>query len=385
MTCDFEQLIDRRDTDCAKWNCYDPDVLPLWGADTDFRAPEPVIEALRARVEHGVFGYGEEPEELREIIAGRQKALHNWDVSPEAVVFVPGVVRGLHLACRALAQPGDGVLVQVPVYPPIFAAPAVHGLRRVDTQLRPDAAGRYAVDVDEFEAAIDERTRLFSMCNPHNPVGRVFTRAELERMAEICLRHDMYICSDEIHCDLTFSGQEHVPIAALDPEIEARTITLAAPSKTFNIAGLECSEAIIPNKELRDRFVAARMGLVPGINVMGFVAATAAYRDGAEWLAEALGYLESNRDYVHQHVNTQLPGVRMWQPEGTFLAWLDCREAGIDGDPSEFFLRAARVALNPGPSFGTGGEGYVRLNFGCPRATLEEALDRMRGALECAG
>jgi cystathionine beta-lyase len=219
------------------------------------------------------------------------------------------------------------------------------------------------------------------LCNPHNPVGRVFRRPELERLAEICLRHDVIICSDEIHCDLVYRGHPHIPIAALSPEVEARTITLMAPSKTYNIAGLECSVAIVPDPELRRRFLAGRCNLVPSVNVMGFAAAQAAYAHGDEWLAALLLYLEANRDYLCAYADAYLPGIRIYPPEGTFLAWLDCRGAGLPADPYTFFLERARVALNPGPSFGAGGEGFVRLNFGCPRAILAEALERMRAAL----
>jgi cystathionine beta-lyase len=212
-------------------------------------------------------------------------------------------------------------------------------------------------------------------------VGRVFRRDELERMAEACLRRDVVICSDEIHCDLVFQGYPHLPIASLDPEIAERTITLIAPSKTYNIAGLHFSVAIIQNAELREKYQAASAGLVGRPGILSAVAALAAYRDGQPWLDAVLRYLEGNADYVTEYVNSQLPGVKMWRPEGTYLGWLDCRDAGIEGPPHQFFLQQARVALNEGASFGRGGEGFARLNFGCPRSTLYEALERMRGAL----
>jgi len=378
----FDQIIERRHSDSVKWNYYDPDVLPLWVADMDFPAPDPVIQALHERVEHGIFGYGQEPAELRDIIVARMKHLYDWNVLPDALLFIPGVVRGVNISCRATVKPGDSVLVQPPVYPPILRAPATYGLSRRENELVRNPVGRYRIDFDDFEASIDTSTRLFILCNPHNPIGRVFTRDELERMGEICLRHDVTICSDEIHCDLLFSTQRHVPIASLSPEIEARTITLIAPSKTFNIAGLDCSIAIIPDVKLREKFTAAQSGLVPSVNVMGYVAALSAYREGEPWLREAMAYMEANRDFLYDYVNTSLPGITMWSPEGTFLAWLDCSEAGIPGDPSEFFLNEARVALNEGPSFGSGGNGFVRLNFACPRATLSEALERMKAALQ---
>lgn len=382
MSFNFDEIIPRRGTDCEKWDEYPEDVLPLWVADMDFRAPPAVIEALRARVEHGIFGYGREPAGLREIITARLKRLYGWSVAPEALVFVPGVVRGIHMACRGVVSPGEAVMYQVPVYPPIHWAPAQNGLMGVANSLVPDAGGYYTMDFDAIEAQISRHpVRMFILCNPHNPVGRVFRRPELERLAEICLRHNVIICSDEIHCDLVYRGHPHIPIATLSPEVEARTITLMAPSKTYNIAGLECSVAIVPDPELRKRFLAGRCNLVPSVNVMGFAAAQAAYAHGDEWLSALLLYLEANRDYLCAYADAYLPGIRICPPEGTFLAWLDCREAGLPADPYTFFLERARVALNPGPSFGAGGEGFVRLNFGCPRAVLTEALERMRAAL----
>jgi cystathionine beta-lyase len=381
MVYDFDRLIDRRCSESAKWRHYDEDVLPMWVADMDFMSPEPVIRVLRERVDHGVFGYGMEPPELRQVIVDRLAGLYDWQVVPEALIFLPGVVTGFNLACRAVTSPGDGVLVQTPVYPPILSAPANAGLTRDEMELTPQPDGRYAVDFAAFEGAITDRTRLFILCNPHNPVGRVFQRGELERMAEVCLRHNVVVCSDEIHCDLLFRGNCHVPIASLDPEIADRTITLMAPSKTYNVAGLHCSVAVVQNLELREKFKAARAGLVPDVNILGYIAALAAYRDGQSWLDELLRYLEANRDWLLQYVDGCLPGIRMGKPEGTYLAWLDCRQADIPGTPYEFFLHEARVAVSDGLAFGQGGEGFVRLNFGCPRATLVEALDRMQTAL----
>jgi cystathionine beta-lyase len=222
---------------------------------------------------------------------------------------------------------------------------------------------------------------MFMLCNPHNPVGRVYTRQELGRMAEICLRHDLVICADEIHCDLLYEDVKHTPIATLSPEVSRQTITLMAPSKTYNIAGLHCSVAIIEDEALRERYAEAKRGLVSSVGVMGWVAAVAAYRDGQPWLDELLHYLEGNRDYVADYVAAHLPGITMAKPEGTFLAWLDCRQSAIEENPHEFFLREAKVAMNDGAAFGRGGEGFVRLNFGCCRELLEEALGRVRDAL----
>ncbi|MBM3135569.1 MAG: putative C-S lyase [Chloroflexi bacterium] len=381
MICDFDQLIDRRAADCLKWYAYDADVLPLWVADMDFRAPEPVIQALQQRVAHGVFGYCLAPPELREVIVERLARLYGWQVSTEDLVFTPGVVPGFNLAARAVTSPGDGMLVQTPVYPPILHAPANCGLTSNEMELTPRPDGQYEIDFDLFAATITERTRVFLLCNPHNPVGRVFRRDELARMAELCLRHNIVICSDEIHCDLLFSGHQHIPIASLAPEIAAQTITLMAPSKTFNVAGLYCSVAIIQNKDLREKLKAARADLVGWPNILGYTAALAAYRHGQPWLDEVLRYLEANRDFLLQYVAKHLPGISMAKPEATYLAWLDCRQAGLPGNPHEFFLKQARVALNDGQTFGRGGEGFVRLNFACPRPTLVEALERLKTAL----
>jgi cystathionine beta-lyase len=380
MQYDFNQVIHRRGTDCYKWDACDEDVLPLPVADMDFVSAEPVLRALHERVDHGVFGYTLPPAALYEVIQSRLKALYGWEVSAEEVLFMPGVVPGFNMACRAVGEPGDGVLVQPPVYYPFLSAPGNAGrvLQCAELTLRGE---RYEIDLDAFEAAIDARTRLFILCNPHNPVGRVFERDELERLAEICLRHDVVICSDEIHCDLVFSGHRHLPIAALDPEVAARTITLMAPSKTFNIAGLHCSFAVIQDEGLRERYKAACAGVAHGVDLLGYTAALAAYSEGRAWLDQVLAYLEANRDYLRAYVAEHLPGVRMIVPEGTYLAWLDCREAGIEGKPGAFFLQEARVALSEGAAFGSGGEGYVRLNFACPRSTLVEALERMREAL----
>jgi cystathionine beta-lyase len=250
-----------------------------------------------------------------------------------------------------------------------------------EMELSRGSDGQYKVDFDAFEAAITEKTRIFMLCNPQNPTGRVFRADELEQMAEICLRHNIIICSDEIHSDLVYSESKHIPIASLSPEIAANTITLLAPSKTFNIAGLKTSVAVIPNPQLRKKYEAARRGVVDWVNLLGQVAARAAYREGEPWLDALLVYLQANRDYLYEFVQNELPGVNMAKPEGTFLAWLDCNRAGIEGQPDKYFLEKAGVAMNAGEWFGKGGEGFVRLNFGCPRSMLEEALQKIKSAL----
>jgi len=240
----------------------------------------------------------------------------------------------------------------------------------------------YEIDFDVFEQAITPKTRLFILCNPHNPIGRGYSPDELTRMAEICLEHDLIICSDEIHCDLLLNGTRHTPLAALSPKIAQRCITLLAPSKTYNVPGLGCSMAIIQNDSLRRRVEKAMLGIVPHVNVMGYVAALTAYAEGQEWLTQLLDYLAANRDAMVKYVNEYLPGISTTAPAATYLAWLDCRQAGIEDNPHKFFLEQAKVALNDGETFGPGGQGFVRLNFGCPRSTLMQALEQMRVALQ---
>jgi cystathionine beta-lyase len=382
MPYDFDRVIDRRSTESNKWHKFPPDVLPLWVADMDFPSPEPVIRALRERVEHGVFGYGVEQPEFHEVMCDRLLKRYGWTVRPEALVLMPGVISGFNVAARAFASPGDGLLMQLPVYPPILRLPDNVGMSRDGADLTRGPDGRYTIDFDAFEQALTPRTRMFLLCNPHNPVGRVFTREELSRMAEICLRRGLVICADEIHGDLTYTGHTHVPIASLDPEIEARTITLMAPSKTYNLAGLKCSLAVIPNQALREKFLASRLDMVRTPNILGYTAMLAAYRDGQPWLDELLRYLENNRDFLVKYVRANFPGIEVGVPEGTYLAWLDCRQARIpNNDPFTFFLETGQVAFNDGATFGRGGQGFVRLNFGCPRSLLTQGLERMGHAL----
>ncbi len=386
---DFDQTINRRASDSIKWHAYEEDILPMWVADMDFISPEPVVEALRQRVEHGVFGYPSgisgRPDELtdiRQTIVERMARLYNWKIEPADIILLPGVVTGFNLACHALATPQQAVLIQTPVYPPILHAAQETGILHQEMELTREPDGSYLVNWEQFEASFTSQTSLFILCNPHNPIGKVFTRDELYRTAEICLRHGVTICSDEIHCDLIYSGHRHTPIAALDAEIANHTITLMAPSKTYNLAGLECSFAIIPNRELRKRYLAARRGLVPWVNLMGILAAQIAYQQGDEWLSQLITYLETNRDTLCTYVGTSLPGIQMYCPQGTYLAWLDCRSANLPQNPYEFFLEKGRVAFNNGETFGKGGQDFVRLNFGCPRSMLLEGLSRVKKALD---
>ncbi len=372
---------ERRGTDSLKWGLYGKDVLPLWVADMDFVSPLAVLDALKKRVEHGVFGYAFESRELKDILSERMDDRYGWKVRREEIILLPGVVPAINLVCQAVTQPGESVLIQPPVYPPFYKAPLTARARVTTSEIKTDDTGEYALDVQTFEEGIKEDTRCFVLCNPHNPIGKVYTREELSAMAAVCLRHQVVICSDEIHSDLIFDGYQHIPIASIDPEIAASTVTLLAPSKTFNIAGLECSALICQNPELRGKLIEARRGLLGGVNLLGQAAAIAAYREGGDWLQEILGILESNRDLVMNFLKQRMPEIRMVKPQATYLAWLDCREAGVTENPAQFFLKNAGVALNNGEEFGSAGKGFARLNFGCPPERLVEALERMATAL----
>jgi cystathionine beta-lyase len=380
---DFSHDIDRRGTESVKWTFYGEDVLPMWVADMEFGAPDAVIEAVRARLEHPVFGYQEDSRGLREAIAAWQAARYGWQVDPDWIIMLPGLVAGLNLVAHVIGEPGDGIVVTPPIYPPFLGVCVNQHRERQDAPLilqREGSRLHYALDADALRAAVTPRTRLMLFCNPHNPAGRVFTRAELEQVAELCLQHNLMLCSDEIHAELTFSGSQHIPLASLSPEIAARSITLVAPSKAFNIPGLGCAAAIIPDAELRQRFRMAKFTFGMLTNVLGYAAGEAAYRHGGDWLEALLKHLEGNRDAVVEFVGTHMPGVAVTRPEATYLSWLDFREVGIE-KPAAFFLEHARVALNDGATFGQGGAGFARLNFGCSRAMLMEGLGRLEAAL----
>jgi cystathionine beta-lyase len=382
MQYNFDEIIPRRITDSEKWNFYDQDVLPFWVADMDFKSPQPVIDALHQRVSHGIFGYPSDNLALKESICNRMENLYQWKVNPQEILFLPGVVSGFNLMAHAFTQPGDGVLMQPPVYHPFLIAPNNAKAVRQNAPLIIDEKQHYSIDFDLFNTTIDAKTKLFLLCNPHNPVGRVFSRSELRNMAEICLQNNIIICSDEIHADIIYQNHKHIPIASLDPEIARRTITLMAPSKTFNIAGLGFSFAIIQNPDLLREVKKARGGLVSGPNLLGITAALAAYNHGEEWLQQLISYLGNNWMELNEFLHSNMPGIKVSPIEGTYLAWLDCRELMLKESPFEFFLNHARVAFNDGKIFGIGGEGFARFNFGCPRQTMQEGLKRMQQALE---
>jgi cystathionine beta-lyase len=383
MKYDFDGIIERRNSDSIKWSVYPEDVLPLWVADMDFVSAAPIVEALRARADHPVFGYSQPSSLLKDLIADRMRRRYGWEIDSPDILFIPGIVTGLNIAFQAFAGAGEPVVAQPPVYFHFLKDPVSHGRLLLDPPLVPNGDA-YEIDFDLLERAVSAGARIFVLCNPHNPVGRVFSKAELERIAAICLRHGLVICSDEIHCDLLYPPYRHIPIASLDPEVEASTVTLMSPSKTYNIAGLGCGYAILRNPLLRKRWNQAGYGIVPHVNLMAYAAATAALESGQDWLDQVLEYLRANRDFLAGFIREKLPAVRMCRVEATYLAWLDCGGAGIAGNAYDFFLKHARVALSDGAEFGKHYEKFVRLNFACPRKTLEEALFRMQSAVFAA-
>ncbi|MDD2521997.1 MAG: pyridoxal phosphate-dependent aminotransferase [Anaerolineaceae bacterium] len=380
---DFDLFIDRKPTESLKWNCYPDDVLPLWVADTDFRCPPAVMEALHKRVDHGIFGYGMPPEGLDQVVIDRFKRLYDWQVTPDQIGYVPGIVTGFTLILRALCEKGDAVIFQTPAYPPFIGSPKASGLIGIQNPMYLDAEGVYRIDFDLFERQIiDNEVRIYILCNPQNPTGRVFNKEELLRLAEICLRHNVTICSDEIHCDILFENRTHIPIASLDPEISKQTATFMAPSKTYNIAGLHASVAVIQDEAMRKAFQDYKSYLISSPGVLAMVAAKAAYEHGDEWLREQTTYLQANRDLIGELIDTgKLSGITWSKPEGTFLAWLDCRQLGIKGNAQQYFMDQAKVCLNDGCAFGDAGEGFLRLNFGCTRAVLQQGLDQIADAI----
>jgi cystathionine beta-lyase len=373
----FDRPIDRRNVPGEKWGRYaGRDILPLWVADMDFAAPQPVLEALHRRIDHGVFGYADAWPSLVEAVIDGIERDHDWRIDPAWLVWLPGVVSGLNLTCRAVAPPGSAVFTATPVYPPFLATPANNDCRLITRELV-DRDGRWAWDREGVESVLTDDTRLFLLCNPHNPVGRVFDHDELAWIADLAEARDLVVCSDEIHCGLVLDEtRRHIPLAALTPRIARRTITLMAPSKTWNIPSLYCAFAIIPDDTLRTRFRHAMRGIVPGVNVLGLTATEAAYRDAADWRRTLTAYLAANAQHVTRRLNA-MAGLSSHLPEATYLAWVDCRATGLE-DPAAFF-ESAGVGLSDGRAFGM--PGFVRLNFGCPRATLDIALDRMDAAL----
>lgn len=379
----FDTPPDRRGTDSQKWQKYaGRDVLPLWVADMDFESPPAIVAALQERVRHGIFGYARPVKATVDAVVAAMEERYGWKIEPAWIVWLPGLVVGLNVMAHAFAQPGEEVLTLTPVYQPFMTAPRNAGRQSVTVPwVLNSGAPAWEVDWEALERAVTPQTKLFYLCNPHNPLARVWRRGELERLAEFCARHNLVLCSDEIHCDLILERSlPHVPMAVLSPEIAARTVTLMAPSKTYNVPGLGTSIAIIPDAMRRARFLRATAGIVAEVTCLGFTACEAAYRSSEPWRQALLDTLRGNRDYLLEAVARELPGVRVEAPvEATYLLWLDVGGLGLEQPVAHF--EKFGVGLSDGAIFGAPKGTHVRLNFGCPRATLVEAISRLRAAV----
>ena len=392
---DFDSLVERRGTDCYKWDLLQSDVLPMWVADMDFKAPEPISKALHKAVDHGVFGYGMDRKQLLKNVVSRMKQLYGWEVEEDWIVVTTGLVSGFFAAANTLCEKGDGYLIQPPVYMPFNSMQESLGYKRQENPLKLVIEGNrvsYEYDHENFTQALNSegaRTKMFLLCNPHNPIGKCFSKDELAAMAGKCLENGTVIVSDEIHSELLLGGSKHVPIATISKEIQDQTITLISPSKTFNIAGLFCGFAIISNPELRTKFKKTVGDMTLHVTSLSMVAAEAAFSGECdEWLGSLCAYLTSNRDHMIATLDQKFPELTTTIPQATYLGWLGfyhyLQNGKVSGEPAEYLLKRGKVFLNTGSAFGTGGQPFARINFGCPRSLLDDGLARLEMALSKA-
>ncbi len=388
MKYNFSTLPARENTNSVKYDLRGEifgkkDIIPLWVADMDFPVPPPVKDALEERMSHPFYGYTFRSSEYYSSISDWIKKIHGWQIENDWICFSPGVVPALNFCTMAFTSPGDEIVVQPPVYFPFFAAITDHGREIIHNELTLEN-GKYRIDFKALRSQVTPKTKMFFLCNPHNPVGRSWTRDELKELGDFCLERDILLISDEIHSDLVLPGYKHTPMASISDDIAGITITCMAPSKTFNLAGFYTSSIIISNEELRSKFRKVTSSLhIEGGNIFGAVASEAAYRKGAEWREELLTYVNGNIEYLMDYCSTHLHPLKTIRPEATYMVWIDCRELGLGAEETaSFFIEQAGVGLNQGSMFGPGGEGFMRINVACPRAVLTKALEQIRGALE---
>ncbi len=382
MPFNFDQPIDRANTDCVKYDLRKAlfgreDIIPLWVADMDFAVPPFVLDAVRKRAEHPVFGYTFAPDSFYASLTGWQQRRHNWQIEKEWIHFSPGVVTGINMIIQAFTDPGDQIIVQPPVYFPFFTCIEKNGRRLLLNQLV-ESSGKYTINFEDLEQKIRSGAKMLILCNPHNPVGRSWTRKELQRIGEMSIDNGVLVVSDEIHCDLVFEPNRHIPFAAISEEFASNSVTCIAPSKTFNLAGLFTSLIIISSEILRNRFkiVEERLHLSP--NIFGLTAAHAAYSEGDPWLLELMEYLSGNALIVKDFISSHMPEISVSPLEATYLMWLDFRKWQMEPDIlKEKLIAEAGLGLVDGREFGTGGEGFKRLNIGCPRSTLIQAMEKL--------
>lgn len=389
MTYDFDRAVDRHNTNSIKYDFavefgLPADVLPLWVADMDFPAPPAVQEALRKAVDHGIFGYSDVKDDYAEAVINWFRTRHNWEPKAEWLVKAPGVVYALATAVRAMTEPGDRVLVTPPVYYPFFSVVRNNGREIVESPLQYEN-GKYTIDFEDFEKKIEENNvKMFILCSPHNPIGRVWTLDELRRIGDICRRHNVFVVADEIHCDFTHPGHPHTVFLNAVPEMAEQTIVCTAPSKSFNLAGLQASNIWIPGEQARSAFKQVMQANGYGqLNTMGLVACKAAYEGGAEWLDQCRDYMRENLNFVRAYLAENIPQIRLVEPEGTYFAWLDCSGLGLGKDELEdLVINKAHLWLDGGHIFGGNGEQFQRVVLACTRDTLKQALDRLKAAVK---
>lgn len=383
---DFDKLINRKQSSSVKWDLLkelygESDLLPMWVADMDFEPPTAVTEAIKERVEHGIFGYTYTPKTTNQTIKNWLYNRHSWDIRQSSIVYHSGVVPAIATCIQAFTKPGDSIIVHAPVYRPFFDLIEKNKRIPVFSPLLLEN-NQFYIDFDDFEQKLQQGAKLFILCNPHNPGGRVWTKEELTKIADLCRQYDCLILSDEIHSDLVYKPNRHIPIVSLHEDYEDFIITCIAPTKTFNLAGLQASAIIIPNKELRNTFKNAQaqqgMGM---INIFGIVGMEAAYQHGEQWLEALLDYIAENIQLVKEYIGEHLPQISVMEPEGTYLIWLDCRKLGLsDKEIQERLVKKGKLALEPGSKFGQGGEGFVRINLACPHETVMDGLQRLKRA-----
>ncbi|KQL50826.1 cystathionine beta-lyase [Heyndrickxia shackletonii] len=388
MKYNFDEEINRFNTSSVKWDEVDTifngeNLLPMWVADMDFKVPEPVIEAIKQRAEHGIFGYTARNDSYYEAIINWMQRRHNWKVEKDWICHAPGVVPALGMIVRTFTKPGDKIIIQSPVYYPFTNVVEKNERVIVQNPLKYED-GKYVMDFEDLESKIDHDVKMIIISSPHNPVGRVWTKEELTQLGDICLKHNILVVSDEIHFDLILKGHSHTPFASISEEFAQNSIICTAPSKTFNLAGLQTSNIIIPNKNIREKFTNTLESLFIGMtSTFGLVATESAYRYGDEWLDQLLVYLQKNLEFLTDYINQNIPELKVIPTEGTYLVWIDCRELGLEAKELEHLMqKEARVALDEGYIFGKSGEGFTRMNIACPRSILEEGLKRIEKAVK---
>lgn len=386
MRHNFDEIVDRRGTDSRKWDTYGTDVVPMWLADTDFKCPQPVIAAVVKRAEHGIYGYPpDDNKNFEQSIVNWQKKRFGWDVDIDWAEHTPAVIPAIIYAMRAFTQPGDNVVMQMPVYHPFHAIIPNNGRHILGNQLAPNKEGGFDVDFANLEELLSKkRTTMFLLCNPHNPVGKCFTREELTRMAKLCLKHNVFVVSDEIHSDIVYKGNRHIPFGSLSAEAAANCVVCVNPSKTFNIAGVRTGAAIIPDRRNHDLFYArVEDNKAYGRTIFGTLPVEVAYNECDYYADQLLEYLEGNLEYLNTFVAAKIPKIKVTKTEATYLVWLNCQALNMaPKELQKFFLEEAKVAMNEGSNFGPGGAGNMRMNIGCPRSQLQEALNRIEAAVK---